>query len=141
MKEWSKLATTLRIPLNMSVKFPLATWGRKENSSTCCMSRKTWCRSDKLSTKGCKFDSRISVASLKKKGRSLRTGTEKGGCSSSTPMKSEPHCLRKERRSNWASTYGTRDSTMLTSRGFVRCRQRTSFLDCRNLVAGTAKSA
>ena len=48
------------------------------------------CRSDKSSTWGCKFDSRISGAPSKTRAKSLRKGTEKGGRSSSRLTKSEP---------------------------------------------------
>ena len=45
-------------------------------------------------------------ASSRKKSKSSRKGVGEGGCSSSTQMMSEPHCLRKDRKSSRISTYG-----------------------------------
>ena len=60
---------------------------------------KTSCRSHRLSTKGCRSDSRTSGASLKKKGSSSHKGIGKGGCLSSKQMKSELQCLLEVKRS------------------------------------------
>ena len=43
--------------------------------------------------------------------------------------------LQKEKSSSPISTYNTSDSAISTSRSFEKCRRRTSFSDCRNLVA------
>ena len=57
--------------------------GKLMNVGTSQQSRKNSCRSDRLSTKGCRSDSHTLDASSKKNGRSLHKGAEKGGCLSS----------------------------------------------------------
>ena len=93
------------------------------------------------STRGCKFDSHTSGVTSKRKAKLLRKGAVKGGCSSLTPIKLEPRCSRKDRRLSQTSTCGISGSTKLTSHGFVKCRRRILFSDCRNFGAVMAKSA
>ena len=87
------------------------------------------------------FNSPIMGASLKKKERSLCKGAKKEECLSSKRMMSTLLCLPNGKRPIWISTYGTSDSATSTSRGFEKCRQRTSFSACHNLVVGMAKVA